>query len=216
MNIQTIKTLIAQEKEQLTRSKLILEQARTKLATTTKAFNDADITATFQKQIQLFLEQFSKFKRMETIAEMNKLGTFVMQSVFGMNYSLSVKEDKGGKITVEVSEVIGDTVLETLPEDENGGGVSDVVGLALRFIMLNITEPKSDGPIMLDEPGKHVSSQYSTNLAKLLEMMSVDFNRQVIVNTHKPEIWSLETEGLGSRIYLVERHDGVSQVETIR
>lgn len=67
-----------------------------------------------------------------------------------------------------------------------GGGVVDVVSIALRMILMELL--KINGPIILDEPGKAISEQYVQNFGKFLHSMCRKFNRQMILITHNEKL----------------------------
>ena len=78
--------------------------------------------------------------------------------------------------------------------DQNGGGVVDIVSTALRLIALQTYEPVIDGPIILDEPTKMVSSEYIPTLAEFLKSAGNDFGRQIILITHNEYLASIADE----------------------
>jgi DNA repair ATPase RecN len=76
------------------------------------------------------------------------------------------------------------TGLMTDPLIENGGGIVDIIVIALRIITLHVHDPFIDGPIILDEPSKMVSKEYIPLLSEFLKNISRDFGRQIILITH--------------------------------
>src|SRR5205085_2335643 len=86
------------------------------------------------------------------------------------------------------SEYNGESV-RTKPEDARGGGVIDIISIALRVALLQIhNQPNIRGPIILDEPGKHVSSDYTIKLAEFLKQINQTFDRQIIISTHQQDL----------------------------
>ena len=83
-----------------------------------------------------------------------------------------------------VLSMYGDTVVKGDPESSRGGGVSDVVSLALRLALLELSRPRVEGPVLLDEVGKHVSEQYAPNVAQFLKQYAARTGRQIILVTH--------------------------------
>ena len=118
--------------------------------------------------------------------------TSALQFVSNGMYSFEIELDKlRGKPSCElyvVSNVNGITSKQR-PEDACGGGFVDIISTALRYVFLNIFDnPKINGPIILDEPGKMVSEQASIKFAEFLKDLGKTFNRQTIVITHKEDI----------------------------
>lgn len=68
---------------------------------------------------------------------------------------------------------------------EDGGGGVDVITTALRFILISLTH--QPGPIILDEPGKWVSSEHRMNFLSFLKEFSHSADRQIIMTTHIQE-----------------------------
>jgi DNA repair exonuclease SbcCD ATPase subunit len=76
------------------------------------------------------------------------------------------------------------TEMETSVEDSHGGGLVDVVSLALRLALLQLSRPKPAPLVILDEPGKHVSAEYAPNVAFFLKQFGQKTGHQVIMITH--------------------------------
>ena len=101
-------------------------------------------------------------------------------------------------------------VVESEPEEANGGGVTDVVSLALRAALLELSRPKPNGPLFLDESGKHISAEYLPNVAEFLKRYAQSSGRQIILITHQRIL--AEVADLG---YRVGQENGVSEVNAI-
>ncbi|MEW6183773.1 MAG: ATP-binding protein [Bacillota bacterium] len=150
----------------------------------------------------------------ETAREQAKQGvekvvTWALQSVFGSEISFEVsleeRRDQPEADFFAVSTYGGTAPVRTEPTEARGGGVVDVISLALRNVLLERT--RMGGPLILDEPGKHVSEEYARPLGELVRAMSEDAGRQIIVITHNSEL--AET---GELAYRVEIKNGESRV----
>lgn len=97
--------------------------------------------------------------------------------------------------------------IETRPQDARGGGVVDIVSLALRIALMESGRQQVDGPLMLDEPGKHVSEEYGMMLAQFLKGVTQKTKRQVILVTHNHYLAES-----GDRSYQVVLNQGISIV----
>ena len=150
----------------------------------------------------------------ETAREQAKQGVervvaWALQSVFGPEVSFEVtlterREQPEADFFV-VSTYGGTAPVKTEPTEARGGGVVDIISLALRYVLLE--RSRMGGPLILDEPGKHVSEEYSRALGDFIRLMSEDAGRQVIIVTHNSEL--AET---GSVAYRVELRNGESRV----
>lgn len=98
----------------------------------------------------------------------------------------------------------------TKPELERGGGVVDIISIALRIAFIQLHKPILQGPIILDEPGKHVSKDYIFNLGDFLSKSSSLFKRQIIMVTHNAHLAQI-----CDKSYSVDIKNGVSCVEEI-
>ena len=68
-------------------------------------------------------------------------------------------------------------------------------------------QPILSGPLILDEPGKHVSNDYIFNLGEFLKQSSNIFNRQIIMVTHNPHL-----SQISDRAFQVRNKKGISEV----
>lgn len=104
-------------------------------------------------------------------------------------------------------------MIRTRPQDSRGGGIVDIVSIALRIAMIQLhNDPPINGPIILDEPGKHVSAAFSIKLAEFLKFISVQFNKQIIFVTHNEDL-----RAIADKTYTVALKDGKSVVmESVR
>ncbi|MEW6448733.1 MAG: ATP-binding protein [Bacillota bacterium] len=140
---------------------------------------------------------------------MERVVTWALQSVFGPEISFEVsleeRRDQPEADFIAVSTYGGTTPVRTEPTEARGGGVVDVISLALRCVLLERT--RMGGPLILDEPGKHVSEEYARALGELIRAMSEEAGRQIIIVTHNTEL--AET---GELAYRVELRNGESRV----
>ena len=88
-----------------------------------------------------------------------------------------------GKTAVSFSLEKDGAVLENLL-DEVGGTLIDLVAVALRVAVWTLR--KTDTTILLDEAGKHISSQYRPIFWEMLSGLSKELGIQFIAVTHDP------------------------------
>jgi len=166
------------------------------------------------KKVKILLQKTSQFAREQSKKQMEYLITQCLQYIFDskMEFFIDIKE-KGEKIEAEfyvISEQNNDKII-TKPQDSRGGGVVDIISLAIRIAMMEIHYPKIEGPLILDEPAKHVSDDYIVNVAEFLKNVSSMFNRQIIMVTHNSHL--LES---GDYVYRVTLNNGISLAEKIK
>lgn len=164
------------------------------------------------EQVRILLQRASEYAREQIKQQIEILVTHCLQFVFGMDLEFVIElTETGGKADAQfyVISLLDGTRVKTKPQDARGGGIVDVISLALRIAIIQSTNNYEDGPLILDEPAKHVSSDYIANVAQLLKQISSVFHRQVIMVTHNHYL-----SEIADLAYRVELKDGRSQVTT--
>ncbi|MFV8827225.1 ATP-binding protein [Alkalihalobacterium sp. APHAB7] len=186
--------------------KLLTVQLEEKLNALDQFYETKD---TYEKA-RVLLQQSAEYAREQAKQQIESLVTNALQFIFGPLFEFQIEiEEQGNKPVAEfyvVSDYEGIKV-KTKPQEARGGGVVDIVTLALRVALIETTQPKMDGPILLDEPGKHVSGDYVLYLYEFLKSISTMFNRQIIMITHNQHLAQS-----GDRAYYVDIRDGISEV----
>ena len=143
-------------------------------------------------ETRILLEKTSVYARSYAKTKLEEIVTNALQYIFTSDFRFEIDlTESGGKPQADFFVVSLQDGIEVRnrPEDSRGGGVVDIISLALRWAVLQIhADPKMNGPMMLDEPGKHVSEDYAIKLAVFLKQMSQHFKRQIIMVTHQPHL----------------------------
>lgn len=163
------------------------------------------------RKVLLLLQEVGEFAREQARQQVEGLTTLALQSVFGPDYGFALESYKIGTSPAIACRVVspygeGDQ-LATEGTDSRGGGIVDLQALALRIAMLETVQPHVDGPLILDEPGKHISAEYVPLAGRFLREVGSSFNRQVIMVTHNDHL-----ANLADRRIDVVLNDGASQV----
>lgn len=151
----------------------------------------AGAEAALLEQVGLLLQMTAEQARRQACDQIQRLVTSTLQAVFGPEYSFRIElVERGGRPEAEfyVVSTFGGEPLQTRPGEARGGGVVDLVSLGLRIAMLETYRPALAGPMVLDEPAKHVSDEFIQPVAQLLELVSQSFGRQVIMVTHSAHL----------------------------
>lgn len=199
---------------------LLQQQCDEKEQQLTKAQADIDLW----RQVQVLLGKASEFARQQLKTRIEQTVTAALAAIFSdssMRFEIEMK-DIGGKPAAdwrvvscyEIPAKAGDedvkisayTVVAS-PEDAKGGGVTDVVSLALRLALLELSRPRVEGPVLLDEPGKMISKEYLPNVAEFLKQYAAKTGRQIIMVTHHDVLTDVADVG-----YKVTQENGVSEV----
>lgn len=198
--------------DQLTGKQQALQDELAK-AQQSAALAQGDI-ADWQK-IQALFGKVSEFAREQLTVRVEQTVTAALQAIFKDSH-LEFKIELltlGGKPAARwqvVSQYETDGKAVTVaanPEDARGGGITDVVSLALRLALLELARPKPEGPVLLDEPGKMISQEYVPNLAEFLRQYAARTGRQVIMVTHHEAL-----ADVADVAYQVEQSNGISEV----
>jgi DNA repair exonuclease SbcCD ATPase subunit len=200
---EKLKTLFYNEKgkqEQLLEQKIQTENHLN------RAMDSIDIL----EKVRILLQKASEYARESSKTQIESLVTKCLQFIFDSNIEFKIEiSELRGKPEAEfyvISNVNGDNI-KTKPQDARCGGIVDIISLALRIAMLQCGALDLKGPILLDEPAKHVSDEYITNVAEFLKQVCTVFQRQVIMVTHNKHL-----SEIADKWYRVEMKDGNSKV----
>jgi DNA repair exonuclease SbcCD ATPase subunit len=165
------------------------------------------------EQTQLLLGKVSDYARTQILERIQNTVSAALYAVFGEGYEFRINMRTVGNQAAAEWQVVsqyGDTEVVCSPEDSRGGGIVDVVSLALRLAMLELLRPRVDGPLILDEPAKMVSQTYLPNVAYFLKQYARQTGRQILLVTHADSLAEV-----ADRSYLVTQKDGISEVKQL-
>lgn len=89
--------------------------------------------------------------------------------------------------------------------ESRGGGLADVVSLALQLSFILLSDV--DRWLILDEPARHVSKEAQKKFGEVLKMLVKEFGFTALFVTHSQDI-----EAIADRVFKVEIEGGVSRV----
>lgn len=165
------------------------------------------------EKVTILFQKTSEYARQQAKRQIETLVTKCLQYVFESNIELLIELDElRNKANAEfyvVTESDG-MIIKTKPELSRGGGVVDVVSLALRIAFLQIHKPQIDGPLILDEPAKHVSEEYIFNVGEFLKQTSEMFGRQIIMVTHNNYL-----AAIANKAYRVDYNQTISKCSPV-
>lgn len=177
---------------------------------TEKRRREAEKERDLFEKVRVLLQGSAEHARLQAKEQMETLVTNALQYVFGPQFRFEIElSEHGGKSAAEFY-VITDwegTPVKTKPQDARGGGVVDIISLALRVAMVETFRPRPEGPLILDEPGKHVSAEYVLPMLEFLKATAEMFGRQVILVSHNSHL----TEG-ADRVFQVQMRGGETLV----
>ena len=177
-----------------------------------ESMRSAEATRTLElnEKVQRLLQLTSEFARQQAKSRIEEIVTSALTVVFGKDYKFRLSlEVRSNRPEVDYWLESEGIVTQLKPPDyDRGGGVADVVSLALRLAVTELSEVR--GPVFLDEVGKHVSAEYAPNVAYFLKEYSEKFGRQMILITHNEALAEIGEVSLA-----VSQTNGKSVVKAI-
>lgn len=167
------------------------------------------------RDVQTLFGKASEYAREQLKIRIEQTVTAALQAVFerdDIGFEIEIRT-VGGQPAAnwQVVSMYGDTPVSGDPESSRGGGVSDIVSLALRLALLELSRPRVEGPVLLDEVGKHVSAQYAPNVAQFLKQYARKTGRQILLITHQGALADVADVS-----YRVTQENGVSGVSEVQ
>lgn len=144
----------------------------------------------YKKSVELLslVQQATKEKIKEGF---ESIVSYALKYIYNADYEFSLEFGKRGNLQeIDFNVKTPDFKLPSDPKDTSGGGVLDILSLALRTALLELSKPKIEGFIVLDEPFKHLSKDYLQQAGEFLKAINKRINRQIIMITHKEEMLS--------------------------
>lgn len=184
------------------------------LSKSNKELEDSVNELELLEKVMILFQKTSEYAREQAKRQIETLVTKCLQYVFESDIEFVIElEELRNKANAEFYVVnnMNGLVLKTRPEISRGGGVVDIVSLALRIAFLQIHKPPIDGPLILDEPAKHVSEDYIFNVGDFLKNTSEMFGRQIIMVTHNQHL-----AALSNKAYRVEYNQSESFCNEIK
>lgn len=162
-------------------------------------------------KVSILFQKTAKYAREQGKIQIENLTTRSLNYIFKGDLKFVVDlDEKRNNPWAEfyIEETNENGIVKMRPEVSKGGGIVDIVSLALRMSFMENFRPRIEGPLILDEPGKHVSEEYNFDLGEFLSQFSDQMNRQIIMITHNSHL-----ANIGDRTYTVTNENGLSKVE---
>lgn len=164
--------------------------------------------------VDTLLKETADFSRLQSSKEIEAIVTTCLDLVFSskMEFKIELSQLRG-KNSAEffIIEMDQDKKYTYKIEDTRGGGVIDILSLALRIAFILKIHPPIKGPIVLDEPAKHVSDDYVFNIADFIKKISEEFAKQIIIISHNEHLASI-----GDKSYKIYKENLSSIVDELQ
>lgn len=165
-------------------------------------------------KVMILFQKTAEYGRIQAKTQIEELVTKCLQFIFESDIEFQIEITESRSIPQAdfyvVSNYSKGYSVKTKPEIARGGGVVDIISIALRLAFIQINKPQIEGPILLDEPGKHVSDDYVFNLGEFLKQASKMFRKQIIMVTHNTYL-----SEICDKSYTINIKDGISFLEKV-
>lgn len=164
--------------------------------------------------VKILLQKTSDFAREQAKNQIEDLTSNCLSYIFAGDSRFEIELSEAyGKTSAEfyIVDNIDGIENKTKPIESRGGGLVDIISIALRISFIELMKPKIEGPLILDEPAKHVSEEYIFNFAGFLKQTSEMFDRQIIMITHNSHLAALSTKS-----YRVNKVSGTSIIDELK
>lgn len=167
--------------------------------------------------IKLLYDKTSEYSREQAKNQIENLVSRCLSYIFEkeMNFKIDItikNNNPSAKFFIEEEIDIDGEVVPFKYDivDARGGGVVDIVSLALRISFIMLYEKKLASTIILDEPCKHVSEDYIHNVANFINEISSEYGKQIIMISHNPHL-----SEIGDINYRITNINNTSKIDIV-
>lgn len=168
------------------------------------------------RQIEIYEEARTVFTSVlekiqeETKARIEGLVTLAIQSVFeSEDIFFKIKfEQKNNRVYAVPLIVENDQEYE--PEEDMGGGIIDVISVALRIILWHMETPRKRNILILDEPFRF-TGKLVPKAGEMLKYIAKNLNLQVVMVSHDDDLIEI-----CDRVYIIKKINKTSEVKLVK
>lgn len=177
----------------------------------TKVKKTKEETAINTEKALALINETSKVAREKAVKHLEDIVTNALQYIHEekCRFAIELGQERGVPAArfYVVTEVNGEESYQD-PQDACGGGFVDVISTVLRYAYIKANNDiKTSNVIILDEPGKCVSSDASVKFAEFIKKIGELFDKQTIMVTHNSSL-----ENIADKTLLVNKVRGTSNI----
>ena len=146
----------------------------------------------------------------QIMSYITSLCTLMLQTIYGERYTLVIDFNKKHNKSEASLKVYKGELELSLKDEETGGGVIDIVALAMRFAMWSLSSPRTAPVFLMDEPLKNVSKDKLPFVKEVLQELCEKINLQIIMVSHEEELIEI-----ADKAYRVTMNNDISEVMEI-
>ena len=176
-------------RSKLDRDLLALKVAKEAVRAEGKSLADAGVKVKAATEAQGILQETAAAVQQTVLSRIASVVTRCLQAVWGEEDAYQFKIDfKKARGRTEAAICLVRDGNEVDPLDGAGGGVADVVSLALRLAALMLHRPKLRRLLVADEPLRHLSADRRPAARAMLQQLAKDMGFQMVFATHSKEL----------------------------
>lgn len=161
------------------------------------------------EKARIVLTEISKETQKETKKRIESLITLAIRSVFDEKYTFKMRfETKNNR--VYAYPIVEEDGMEMDPEEDMGGGIIDVISVALRIILWHMESPRKRNVLLIDEPFRF-TGKLVEKAGYMIKYLSENLVFQVIMLSHDDALIDI-----CDRIYKITKRKKVSKVVLIK
>lgn len=210
VDLQDLKTRVKGRREKYLIAKGQENQIQESIKNREKKIKELEKEQDHLRKVDILLKQASEYARSQIKEQLEYLVTASLQAVFQKELSFYIElfeSHNSPAASFLIEETIEDQKVYYDPLESRGGGLVDMISIILRIAFLYFLEPKMYGPLLMDEPAKHLSDEYVHDFADFLKSLSEDLDLQILLVTHNDHF-----SFMGDKIYKTKLKDHITHL----
>ena len=186
--ISSLDSLVGASEARLSFIKGQLEMLTRSLEETRKQILEEVLLVDLYARCSKILQGLSESIRSSVLKNIENIVSDALAEIYSKDFKFIVKFE-----THKIGQTIQFCLVDSLGLEYDiltsfGGGIKDIISTVLRIIVVELSVPKIEGPIILDETGRNISQNLQSNFGRFLSVLSHKLNRQIILITHQRDI----------------------------
>jgi len=162
------------------------------------------------EKARIVITELSRVTQQENKEKIEKLVTLAIRSVFeNRDYQFRIKFERKNN-RVYATPVIVENNEEFDPQEDMGGGLIDIVSIALKIILWHMEDPRKRNVLITDEPFRFTGALVK-KAGHMLKFIADKLNLQIIMVSHDDDLIDI-----CDRVYRVRRKGKVSKVTLVK
>lgn len=162
------------------------------------------------EKARIVITELSRVTQHENKEKIEKLVTLAIRSVFeNQDYQFRIKFERKNNRVYAIP-VIVENNEEFDPKNDMGGGLIDIVSIALKIILWHMEDPRKRNVLITDEPFRFTGALVK-KAGHMLKFIADKLNLQVIMVSHDDDLIDI-----CDRVYRVSRKGKASSATLIK